>query len=211
MHDTGYPRRRLTAERRRAWRLAQVTLQALLHRSPDVLGLAFVAVLATSATPAWAGDGTWRDIGNVGRDVLVVAALGVPLARGDTAGALQAGGSLGSAEIVSLGLKEAFPETRPDGSDRKSFPSGHTAISFASAATLQNRYGWKVGLPAQVLAAMVGVSRVNADKHHWYDVLAGAGIGETAGFLITSRRDERVRVMPWGDTSSAGVSVSARF
>ena len=84
-------------------------------------------------------------------------------------------------------------------------------MSFAAAATLQNRYGWKVGLPAQLLATFVGVSRVEARKHHWYDVVAGAAIGEASGFLLTSKHDDAVRIVPWGELHEGGVSVSAHF
>lgn len=171
---------------------------------------AIVLALCIS-TPARASDKDWDKASDVARDLVVVAALGLPLAKGDGQGALQAAGSMGAAEVVTLGLKEAFPETRPDGSDRKSFPSGHTALSFAGAATLQNRYGWKVGLPAQLVASFVGFARVKADKHHWYDVVVGAAIGEASGFLITSRRDAQVRVLPWGDSKGGGVVVAARF
>ncbi len=108
-------------------------------------------------------------------------------------------------------LKEAFPETRPDGSDNKSFPSGHTAISFSAAATLQNRYGWKIGLPAHAAAAFVGVARVQADKHHWYDVLVGAALGEVTGLLITSKQNENVQVFPWSEHKGGGLTMAMRF
>ena len=176
-------------------------------RCASVLGLCVLI-----ATPASARDAkTWDDASNVGRDVLVVVALGLPASRGDWQGDLQAGGSMAGAFLASEGLKQVFPEERPDLSNRKSFPSGHTSVSFAAAASLQNRYGWKVGVPAQILAGFVGLSRVEARKHHWYDVLAGAAIGETSGFLITSRRNSDVRVIPWGDTRSAGVAMSMQF
>lgn len=167
--------------------------------------------LAGASSPAWAGNKTWDDASSIGRDVLVGAAIGVPAVQGDWSGVLQAGGSVGAAGAISYGLKEAFPELRPDGSDRKSFPSGHTAVSFASAATLQNRYGWQAGVPAQLLALFVGVARVKADKHHWYDVAVGAAIGEASGFLITSRRSDRVQVFPWADSRGGGVSMAMRF
>ena len=112
---------------------------------------------------------------------------------------------------VTAGLKQAFPERRPDGSDNKGFPSGHTSVSFAAAATLQNRYGWKVGLPAQALAAFVGLSRVEARKHHVHDVLVGAAIGEASGFLITRRASDRVQVFPWADAGGGGVAMTMRF
>src|SRR4051794_24088854 len=149
-----------------------------------------LGLCVATATPASArNEKAWDDASTIGRDVLVLTALGVPAAHGDWQGDLQAGGSMGAAFIVTDGLKQAFPEARPDLSNRKSFPSGHTSVSFAAAASLQNRYGWKVGLPAQLLASFVGLSRVEARKHHWYDVVVGAGIGEASGFLITSRRN----------------------
>lgn len=172
----------------------------------------FLAAGALVASPVQARDTkAWGKAGGIGRDALVVFALGFPAVQEDWDGGLQAGGSIGAAFLVTQGLKETFPERRPDGSDRKSFPSGHSSVSFAAAASLQNRYGWEVGIPAQLVAAFVGVSRIQARKHYWYDVLAGAGIGEAAGFLITSRRDTSVRVIPWGDTRNAGVSLGMRF
>lgn len=164
------------------------------------------------ATPASARDTHgWDDAGSAVRDALVLAALGMPAAQGDWDGTLQAGGSMAAAELSATALKRIFPERRPDGSSRRSFPSGHASISFAAAATLQNRYGWKVGVPAQLAASFVAVSRVEARKHHWYDVAAGAAVGEAAGFLITSKRDVRIRVLPWGDAHGGGATVAARF
>jgi membrane-associated phospholipid phosphatase len=167
--------------------------------------------LACAPLPALASDKGWDDAGTIARDALVVAAIGVPTVQGDWQGTLQAGGSIAAASLVTYGLKEAFPELRPDGSDRKSFPSGHTSVSFASAATLQNRYGWQVGLPAHLVAAFVGVARVKADKHHWYDVAAGAAIGEISGLLITNRRDDRVQVFPWAERNGGGVALAMQF
>lgn len=177
------------------------------HKS---ITLAFAASLA-AATPAHASEKGWNDAGSIARDALVVAAFGVPAVQGDWDGALQAAGSVGVAAGVTYGLKEAFPERRPDGSDRKSFPSGHTSVSFAAAATLHNRYGWEVGLPAQIVAAFVGLSRVEAKKHHVHDVLVGAAIGEASGFLITRKASDRVQIFPWGDTKGGGVAMTMRF
>jgi len=42
--------------------------------------------------------------------------------------------------------------TRPDGSDNSSFPSGHSASAFATTGVLQHHYGWKVGVPATLVA-----------------------------------------------------------
>jgi membrane-associated phospholipid phosphatase len=168
--------------------------------------------IAAIAQPAYARDEqAWDKASTIGRGALVAAALAVPAVQGDWKGDLQAGASIGSAALVTMGLKEAFPEWRPDHSNQRSFPSRHTSTACAAAASLQNRYGWKVGLPAQLVAAFVGVARIQARKHHWYDVAAGAVIGETAGFLLTSKHSSAVRVLPWGDTKGAGVVVAVNF
>lgn len=178
----------------------------------QVKSAAVALVLALSSTAVEARDvSAWNDAGSAVRTGLVVVALGLPAVKSDWTGDLQAGASLAAAGLTTFGLKEAFPELRPDGSDRKSFPSGHTSISFAAAATLQNRYGWQVGVPAQLLAAFVGLSRVEARKHHWYDVVVGAGIGEASGFLLTHKRDDRVHVLPWGDAHGGGVTAALAF
>ena len=84
-------------------------------------------------------------------------------------------------------------------------------MSFAAAASLEKRYGWEAGAPAFILASFVGVARVEARKHHWYDVVAGGAIGTASGLLITSRRDDRVRLVPWADKGGGGVALAMRF
>ena len=52
-------------------------------------------------------------------------------------------------------LKYTVRRERPDGSNNKSFPSGHAASAFATATVLQRHYGWKVGAPAYALGSYV--------------------------------------------------------
>jgi membrane-associated phospholipid phosphatase len=163
------------------------------------------------ASPAWASRHSWDNASTIGRDGLVAAAFGVPAVQGDWTGVGQAALSLGSTELLTYGLKSAIHEERPDNSNDKSFPSGHTSISFAAAATLEKRYGWKAGLPAHIVAAFVGVARVKADKHFVHDAIAGAAIGEAAGWLTTSRKSAKVQWLPWGDAHGGGAEVSLRF
>lgn len=73
-------------------------------------------------------------------------------------------------------LKRIINKPRPNGG-QYGFPSGHTASAFSGAAFLQRRYGWKIGIPAYILASFTGYTRIKANKHDIYDVLAGAGIG----------------------------------
>jgi membrane-associated phospholipid phosphatase len=173
--------------------------------------LPLACLLLASAAPAHAGDGSWETASDIGRNGLVIAALGLPAVQGDWQGTKQAAFSIGSASLVTAGLKQAISEERPDGSDDKSFPSGHTSVSFAAAATLHKRHGWEVGLPAHIVATFVGVARVKADKHFVRDVVAGAAIGEVVGWILTSRRSEKVQWFPWGDTRGAGVTLAVRL
>jgi membrane-associated phospholipid phosphatase len=174
-----------------------------------------LATLTLMVLPAAANaknEKTWDTASSVGSYGLTAVAIGLPLIKKDTQGALQAVGSVAAAQLVTVGLKEAFPELRPDRSDRKSFPSGHTSQAFAAAATIFNREGKSAGIPALGVAAFVGLARVQADKHHWYDVVAGAAIGASAGFLITHDRPEKsALIMPWGDSKGGGISFAMRF
>jgi membrane-associated phospholipid phosphatase len=176
--------------------------------------IAFCAtVLLAAPNAAWAkNEKTWATVSDVGLYGLSALAIGLPIAKRDKQGAFQAAGSVGAASLITTGLKEIFPERRPDGNDRKSFPSGHTSVSFAAAASLYNREGKAVGIPALAVASLVGVARIEADKHFYYDVLVGAGIGLATGFLITHKRPERSAVLiPWGDTKGGGLVLAMRF
>lgn len=88
-------------------------------------------------------------------------------------------------------LKNTTNVTRPDGSDNKSFPSGHTATAFMTATMLTKEYGgvspW-IGVGAYSVAAATGLMRVANNKHWLSDVLTGAGVGilaTEAGYWIT--------------------------
>jgi membrane-associated phospholipid phosphatase len=89
--------------------------------------------------------------------------------------------------LVTL-LKNSVKANRPDGSDRLSFPSGHTAIAFTNAALLYQEYKdsnfWYAN-SGFVFATSTGILRIANNKHYTSDVLAGAGIGLASGFLVT--------------------------
>lgn len=89
-------------------------------------------------------------------------------------------------QAVTAGLKYAINKKRPYGNGERAFPSGHTSTTFQSAAFIQKRYGWKYGIPAYTLAAFTGYSRIKAQKHDGWDVLAGAVIGVGSAFLFTT-------------------------
>ncbi|MES2872113.1 MAG: phosphatase PAP2 family protein [Bacteroidota bacterium] len=77
-------------------------------------------------------------------------------------------------------LKIWSGKLRPDGSDRRSFPSGHAANAFATAEFMRLEYkdvSPVYGLVAYGIAATTGAFRIYHNNHWFSDVVAGAGIG----------------------------------
>jgi undecaprenyl-diphosphatase len=77
-------------------------------------------------------------------------------------------------------------------SSTHSFPSGHTATSFACATVLSALAPrWRV--PFFVLAALIGFSRVYNAMHYPTDVLAGAVLGVLTALLLLAAGRRRSR------------------
>lgn len=82
--------------------------------------------------------------------------------------------------ITVLGLKKITGIKRPDGSNKSSFPSGHTAIAFMGAEFLHQEYKEKsvwYGISGYLVATGTGFLRIYNNKHWFSDVVTGAGIG----------------------------------
>ena len=96
----------------------------------------------------------------------------------------------GASVVVAFGAKTALKamvkEERPDHSDNKSFPSGHAAIAFAAARSIDKEFRkdciW-IPIAGYAAATAIGIERVTSDRHHWYDVVAGAAVGFGAAEL----------------------------
>ena len=88
--------------------------------------------------------------------------------------------SVGVAYGVKTALKAMIKEERPDHSDNKSFPSGHAAMAFAAARSIDKEFRkdciW-IPIAGYAAATAVGIERIASDRHHWYDVVAGAAVG----------------------------------
>lgn len=78
--------------------------------------------------------------------------------------------SIASAMTTIEILKRHFPETRPDGSNQASWPSGHSA----ALASFQGRH-LSIDI---VLTVSGGLSRAWANKHHLFDGGEGEGRGK---------------------------------
>jgi membrane-associated phospholipid phosphatase len=97
---------------------------------------------------------------------------------------------IGKSELIMLAtvfaVKNLSHETRPDGSDNLSFPSGHTAQAFLAASIVHTEFRDKsqwYGIGAYTLATSVAALRMINTKHWQSDVVAGAGFGILSAHL----------------------------
>lgn len=89
-------------------------------------------------------------------------------------------------------VKITAARTRPDGSNNRSFPSGHAAGASCLAAVLWSRYGPEVGLPFSGLAIYTCASRVNMGKHFLSDVVLAVAVGAACGIassMVTNNQE----------------------
>jgi membrane-associated phospholipid phosphatase len=119
------------------------------------------------------------------------------------------GADLVRANIVSQTLTGAVKFTarreRPDGTGF-SFPSGHTAVTFASATVLQRHLGWKAGVPAYAVASYVAASRIHDKRHFLSDVAFGAAVGVVSGWTVTMGHGKtRVAISPIATPGGGGI------
>jgi hypothetical protein len=153
-----------------------------------------------------------------------------PLASGIGAGSLFIAGqvsgnqrframtySIAQATVLSAGLavaaKSAVHRERPNGENDRSFYSGHTSNAFAWAAVIDRYYGRRASIPAYTFAALIGMSRIEKNKHYLTDVTAGAAIGYILGKSVCRARrveDSRVGFGFWR-MRGGGVRLSVRI
>jgi membrane-associated phospholipid phosphatase len=114
--------------------------------------------------------------------------FGIGKAIGNQKAAL-VGRDIVRAQILSQALVQTVKFTvqreRPDRSNNKSFPSGHSASAFATATVLHRHYGWKIGIPAYALGGYVSLARMAWNRHHATDVVMGAGFGIASARTVT--------------------------
>ena len=127
-----------------------------------------------------------RTAGDIGQIATPLYGLYFTYKNSDKVGRIQFCKSSVATILTTHFLKQAIDKPRPDGSRKDSFPSGHTSAAFSGATFIHERYGFNTAWPAYVVASFVGYSRVNAEKHYWEDVLAGAILAGINSWIFTS-------------------------
>jgi membrane-associated phospholipid phosphatase len=110
-------------------------------------------------------------------------------------------------------------DARLRGNASLSFFSGHTANAFALAVglfqvlrhTARPAVAWTALGVGLSLAGFIGASRVAAGAHFPSDVIAGAVVGASMGWLVPALHARRVGVAPMALGDGAGVSVHGMF
>ena len=164
------------------------------------LGLALAGALLLAAPAASAATATKpltsmeKNIETMGTGVAIalpLTALAITIRKRDRVGleefAVQTALTVGTA----YALKYLVREQRPDGSDFHSFPSDTTALAASGSSFLWRRYGWQYGLPAYAVMQFVSYSRIQANKHHWYDTMASSAIAFGYSLAVTDRFSQR--------------------
>lgn len=127
---------------------------------------------------------------------------------------------------ITIPLKHIVKEERPDQSNNLSFPSGHTAIAFASAQFMFREYkdtNFWLGVSGYSLAVFTGVYRMLNDKHWVGDVVAGAGFGilstelaywlypKINNMLTGKNKNTAAMVMPFYQNKTVGIGLVKTF
>ncbi|MDG2391254.1 MAG: phosphatase PAP2 family protein [Planctomycetaceae bacterium] len=107
--------------------------------------------------------------------------------------------------LSTMAIKAATNTDRPSDSwndGEYGFPSAHVSLSFAIAATVEEYYGPRAGIPAYLTASLIGWSRIDERDHDLSDVVFGAVLGYAIAKSVAGkelRNDSRIRMFPWTD------------
>jgi hypothetical protein len=99
-------------------------------------------------------------------------------------------------ELLVEPIKFATHRERPDGSNHQAFPSGHAAITFATATVIERHLGWRKSLLGYGIASYVAASRLHDNRHYLSDVIFGAAVGTIAGRTVVHHAADYWAVVP---------------
>ncbi len=119
--------------------------------------------------------------------------------------------SIAVTNYITNGLKYSAGRERPDQTDKRSFPSGHTSHSFVVAAVSHELFGYRIGFAAYCMAGIVGLSRIHDNKHFLSDVIFGAGLGTVVGKGFGKAYRSNSKSISFGPTLDGRFQLSIRF
>ena len=112
-------------------------------------------------------------------------------------------------QLAVAPIKVTIGRERPDGSNKLSFPSGHTANSVAIARFLHRTYGRGVGIPLYIFSCFVAAGRIQDDRHFLSDVIVGAAIGGVVGNSVTLTESRILTIQPTGSGAMLTLELDA--
>lgn len=161
--------------------------------------IALILTVLAFATPSAAREVSSKEVAatDVLTGVIPLGAFWMTHDRDDKAGRKQYLWSMGTSLVVINAARLAYNEThygtRPNGHPY-GFPSGHIAFLGAGAAFLQDRYGWKWGVPAWLATGYTAYVRVETEHHRWRDVLvSGVFAAAASQYFVSPYPDMTVR------------------
>ena len=89
-------------------------------------------------------------------------------------------------QAFTYGIKYAAQRDRPTG-ECCAFPSGHAAVTFATASVLERHFGYRNSWPMFVIAGYVSAGRLTDNRHYLSDVLFGAALGMASGWTVVGQ------------------------
>lgn len=87
---------------------------------------------------------------------------------------------------IASGLAPAQDDPKLETGTQQKAP---TAFAASSAAFLQDRFGWKYGVPAYVMVGYVSYVRVATNHHRWRDIAAGVALSMGVSRLFVTPHD----------------------
>lgn len=189
VHNLGDDIKHLPRQNSIYWLAGGGAAALAIHPLDDTINRHFAG---SGAADAFWAPGKW--IGNTGV-LLAAGGTAYVIGRGRKNDRVQhLGMDTIEAELLTAGIvygiKESVRRERPVSAESSSavgfsFPSGHSASTFAAATVLQQHLGYKAGIPTYLVASYVAMSRLHENVHFASDVVFGAAVGIIVGRSVT--------------------------
>ena len=173
--------------------------------------LTLIACAVTFPNIVHANDFDIERIGDLLMVITPAYALGMTSRENNFDGTIQFIKSFAATQLVTEGIKAFELEERPNGSNRRSFPSGHTAAAFSGAMFIHKRYGWQPAVIPYIMAGATGWTRVHAKMHYWHDVFAGAAVAALCTWTLVDKYNTGSYITVSADTTGATLNFSTQF